>query len=131
MAGITKDDLAPANTTGNNTHKSVSISDRSDQCAVHFHVDAVGATPTVTFKVQAAMESGDVDDASSHWFDIAMQPSDTAGASEVTNVTKTAIGVYTYYLQMAQRFFKKLRLVTSANTNVTYHAHVYARDVHQ
>lgn len=115
--------LAPVGSTSNNTHASVPITQEIDTLAFEFEITAVGGTPTVTFKIQGSADGAEVPDASSDWFDLMVLPagSDTALASD----TKTAVGVYEYYSDMERRPVSKVRLVTSANTNVTYEGELY------
>lgn len=109
--------LAATGSTGNNSHTGVGATPTADKAAVAFVVEAVGATPTVTYKIQGSFDG-------TNWFDLILLPSD----SETAAVTKvvTATGTYVSYLTQAQvRFARFLRLVTSANTNVTYKADLY------
>lgn len=112
--------LAPVGSTGNNTHPSQGVPEGTLALAVEFEITAVGGTPTVTYKVQGSLDDGSTDDASSDWFDLIVLPSasDTAVATD----TKTAVGAFTYFLAQARMLVRKVRLVTSANTNVTYEA---------
>jgi hypothetical protein len=73
-------------------------------------------TPTVTYKLQgSAVDSP----ASTDWVDVAMIDSNADTA--VTTKVVTAVGRYYVFLSQQQsRFFTRLRLVTSANTNVTH-----------
>lgn len=116
--------LAPAGSTGNNTHPSVSIDPASDVVTVEFEVTAVGATPTVTYNVQASNDNGDVSDAASDWFDPFALRENAATEADIAG-TKTAVSLETWTLDLTRRPFQKLRLVTSANTNVTYEATVF------
>ena len=115
--------LAAVGSTSNNTHASVPISQEIDTLSIEVEITAVGATPTITYKIQGSNDGAETPDASSDWFDLMMLPaaSDTAVATD----TKTAVGVYTYYDDMERRPLGKVRLVTSANTNVTYEAELY------
>ena len=85
--------------------------------AVQFVVEAVGATPTVTLKVQGSLDG-------SNWSDMAFLPADSDTIA--TTKTVTAVGATIVYLAQAHtRFLKQIRLVTSANTNVTYRGELY------
>lgn len=109
--------LAAAATTGNNTHAGVGATEGADKLAVAFKVEVAGATPTVTYKLQATLNGSD-------WFDVILLPADNETAA--VSKTVTAVGVYVAYLAQANvRFARALRLVTSANTNVTYSADLY------
>ena len=115
--------MAPVGSTGNNTHASVNVHPSPDKLAAVLVVEAVGATPTITVKVQGTMDSAT--DGSANWFDLAVQEpgSDTATA---TPSAKTAVGSYPLYLSNAHlKFVRRVRIVTSANTNVTYRGELY------
>jgi hypothetical protein len=112
--------LTAAGQTGNNTHAGVLAPRAGDgRIAFEFVVEAVGATPTVTFKYQGSMDG-------SNWFDIfyVTDASDTPSAA--TRVV-TAVGRSLQWLSLAGlvRFFAYYRLVTTSNTNVTYSANIH------
>lgn len=120
--------LAAAGSTGNNTHASVPL-DRdldADALALEFKITAVGATPTITFKFQGSLDDPGVSDANSDWFDVSVDPED--GTASAVSFVKTAVAVLQYALQLQAKPLRKIRLVTSANTNVTYQADAYAVD---
>lgn len=111
--------LAPAGSTGNNTHaaKGASPGDSSKH-AFQFVIEAVGGTPTVTFKVQGSFDG-------TNWFDVAYV-TDASDTLAVTALTKTGVGAYLVFVaNPAARFYSQFRLVTSANTNVTYRCELY------
>lgn len=115
--------LAAVGSTGNNTHASVSVDGDADSLSVEVEVTVAGATPTFTYKVQGSMDEPVVTDANSDWFDLEMLP---AGAvAEVATDTKTAVGVYEYEIDLHKRPIRKARLVTSANTNITYEGELW------
>lgn len=109
--------LAPAGSTGNNTHAAVQANQGARSVAIEFIIESVGATPTITYKLQGTFDGV-------NWFDLITVPanSDTAAVSP----TQTAVGDYVGYVDLVGgRFASQWRLVTSANTNVTYHANLY------
>lgn len=116
--------LAPAGSTGNNTHPSVSLDLATDVVVVEFEVTAVGATPTVTYNVQASNDNGDVADAASDWFDPFALRENAATEADIAG-TKTTVSLETWTLDLKKRPCRKLRLVTSANTNVTYESSLF------
>lgn len=120
MSGIYKMEGAPAASTGNNSHAAVNPHPGSGKIALEFNVEAVGATPTVTYAVQGTMvDSPGAND----WVPVAIIPSDSDVAA--ANRVVTAVGrTYSFISQAQVRFFKKIRVVTSANTNVTYSAQI-------
>lgn len=135
MALWGKQIAAQPGSTGNTTHTSVEIPADFDQLVAVFIVEAVGATPTVTFKFQVSFDPMDVSDANSQWADMAYvllgAAEDAAETFVVTTQTVTAVGRTTelpYVGSKDQAFPRKVRLVTSANTNVTYRAEIQGRD---
>lgn len=119
--------LAAAGTTGNNTGTGVNINPPDGANAFNFIVEVAGATPTVTFKIQGCTDDKSVSDANVTWNDI---PYITANSDTVatTAITVTATGKTTIFLDIASgaRFFTRYRLVTSANTNITYRAECFS-----
>lgn len=111
--------------TGNNTHQSVGISQDADSIAVDFRATAIGATPTVTFVVQGSFDDVTVPDASSTFVTAFVYPvgsdTGTAAPAAVTTVSSNPV----WLSGPVKRFYKKIRVVTSANTNVTYEAKVH------
>jgi len=114
---------APAGSTGNNTHQSVGLSQLAIAVCLEFRVTAVGATPTITYIIQGSLDEVTVDDADSNWVSLLVYPaaSDTGTASPAA---VTVVNSFLHYLG-STRFAKKIRIVTSANTNVTYEASVH------
>src|SRR5262245_34206977 len=121
MSGFFRTFAAASGTTGNNTHTGVKSTPAAGRLCVAFVIEAVGATPTITFKIQGAMDADDVTDGNAGWFDLPFL-SDTTDTVAAT-LTKTAVGSYPMWLSQANsRFVRRVRVVTSANTNVTYRA---------
>lgn len=115
--------LAAAGSTGNNVHTSVDISPDIDSIAAEIEITAAGATPTITYKLQATFDGADITDANADWFDAFAMPYDAA--TEAGPQTKTAVGIYPLMIDLRKRPARRLRLVTSANANVTYEAELY------
>lgn len=115
--------LAPSTSVAT-THPSVQLAGY-DSLAFEFVVDVVGATPTITWKVEGSPDEVDVDDTNSHWYDVAYvtDANDTASTS---TKTATSVGGQIIFLDNpVARRYRKYRLVTSALTNITYHADAY------
>lgn len=112
--------LANPGSTGNNTHQSVGIAPMAEKICALLTIEAVGATPTITAKIQGSLDDPSLADGASNWFDLPFvtDTNDTVAASLV----KTGVGAFPMWLSLASvaRFVRKFRLVTSANTNVTY-----------
>lgn len=116
--------LAATASTGNNSHGSIRPSPDGDKLAVVFVVESVGATPTVTYKLQTTFDPDGTADASANWVDVMLLPVDSETAAKTFTVTAT--GQYIGYLaQASSRFARRVRVVTSANTNVTYRAELH------
>lgn len=116
MPLIDKQLLAAAGSTGNNTH--VGVEYRGNRVVLEFIVEAVGATPTVTFKFQGTIDGV-------NWYDLFYVTDTTDTPSNATR-TVTAVGTSVAFPSSAQqRRWNQIRLVTSANTNVTYRAEMY------
>lgn len=116
--------LAATGSTGNNTHQSARATPDSSKSVVLFVVESVGATPTVTYKAQGSFDLDTVADASANWFDLMLLPNDSETAAKTFTVTAT--GAYAGYLSQAHtRFLRRIRVVTSSNTNVTYRAELH------
>lgn len=113
--------LAGPGATGNNTHASVPVDDKEGDLVVEFEVEAVGATPTVTYVVQGSMDDPAIPDASSDWVPIFGLKSNSATPAAVGG-TLTAVGLESWQVSFP---YEKVRLVTSANTNVTYNGEAY------
>lgn len=109
----------------NNTHNSVEAPVDADLLALEFRVTAVGATPTVTFVWQGSDDGPEVSDVNSDWYAIFATPS-AAAADAAAGGTPVALGVTTFDLDLHKRPVRKVRLITSANTNVTYDSEVRA-----
>jgi hypothetical protein len=113
--------LAPAGSVGNQTTAAQRIEPDAEQIAVLFVVEAIGATPTVTWKVQVSVDGVNWEDAP--YVDNA---SDTVA---VAAITTAVVGAKTIYLHEGlDRHFRFARLVVSANTNVTYRAELRQND---
>ena len=123
MPAVFKAALSPLARTGNNSEQSVSLPPTALLVGVEFVVEVAGATPTVTYKIQGTWDPGTTADGSANWFDLMMLPSDSETAA--TTKVVTAVGGYATYLAQSEvRFAPRVRLVTSANTNITYHANL-------
>lgn len=83
--------------------------------ALLFVVEAVGATPTVTYKWQGSLDN-------STWEDVPYILSSSATEAVAARV-RTTTGPDTLFLALpTARFYRYYRCVVSANTNVTYRA---------
>lgn len=118
MSGLYRIEAAPVGSTGNNNHAAVAPHPGSSRLAIEFNVEAVGATPTVTYALQGSVSDSPT---ANDWETIFLLPpsSDTPAANRVV----TGVGKTIMYVSLSHiKFFARVRLVTSANTNVTYSA---------
>lgn len=110
--------LAPAGSTGNITGSAVSLDGAYEALAFHFVVEAVGATPTVTYKFQGSVDG-------TNWFDIAYV-TDVSDTAAVATRSMTGTGSQVAWLSNpVARKYDQVRVVTTANTNVTFRAEAY------
>ncbi len=108
--------------TGNNTETGRLIGGY-DLMAFQFAVEAIGATPTVTWKVQGSLDS--TDGATGTWYDVGYI-TDISDSIAVAGIVQTTVSTKVTFLSnpVARRYLW-FRLVTSANTNVTYHGEAW------
>jgi hypothetical protein len=110
--------------TGNNTHAGVPIVGYS-ALAFEFVVEVAGATPTVTWKIQASPDDLSVTDGNAHWYDLGYI-TDATDTISVATRTATAAGAQIEFISNpVARQYRRFRLVTTANTNVTYRGEAY------
>ena len=129
MSGISVIPLASAGQTGNNTHASIALPEAPARLAFALIVTAIGAGPTVTWKVQVSADPPDVTDANSTWVDLIYFTAGTNDTLAVATRAVTTVSRDTVFLDDANgaRFFRKARLVTTLNTNVTYRGECVAQ----
>ena len=109
--------------TGNTTHQSVGLSQDAISACVDFRATVVGTT--VTFVVQGSFDDPQTVDASSLWVTAFVYPvgsdTGTAAPAAVTTVSSNPV----FLSGPSGGFYKKIRIVTSANTGITYEAKVH------
>jgi len=109
--------LAPPGSTGNMTSTPKPIGSY-DSLVLQFVVEAIGTTPTVTYKFQ-----GSVDDV--NWYDIGYV-TDASDTISATTRSMTAVGAQVEFLSNpVARKYKWFRIVVTSNTNVTFRAEAY------
>lgn len=112
--------VAAAGTTGNNTH-TVGLSPQETQVAVDIVVEAAGATPTATFTVQGSADG-------TNFYPLSLLQADASVATSNAAIVLTAAGDTLRYVDgLDKRFLRNLRVVVSANTNITYHINAHVR----
>lgn len=113
--------LASAGSTGNNTHTATSVGP-ADTVAFQLVVEAIGATPTITWKIQGTIDG-------TRFYDLAYitTSSDTVATTAVTVASPAANdGSLIFLSNPVARQYHQYRVVTTANTNVTYRVEAYA-----
>ena len=103
--------IAGPGTTGNNTHAFSEDYD-ADRFGVQFVIEAVGATPTVTFILEGSFDG-------TNWVACGYV-TDSSSAEAFAALTKTATGSTFIFLTGPHRFYRRYRVRVTANTNVTY-----------
>jgi hypothetical protein len=121
---------APSGSTGNNTHASLRIHPAASKIGLVLIVENGGATPAISWKAQGSLDGDTVADGSANWADMGLitAASDSPAAiplviASATTGTSSAVwlsGGGTGAAKAPPRHLKRLRVVTSANTNVTY-----------
>lgn len=120
--------LAPNASTGNNTHGSKTLAPGADKICAVLVIEAIGAGPTITAKLQGTLDPDTTADGSANWFDLWATP---AGANaEAATQVQTTVGSFPVYVNAPVKFARRVRLVTSLNTNVTYHADLHQQYAH-
>ncbi len=110
--------LAATGTAGNVTGASVATNPNGCGHAVQFVVEVAGSTPTVTWKVQGSLDG-------TNWYDVlyVTDASDTAASAAKV---RTTVGADLIFISNpVARQYKYYRVVTTANTNVTYRCEQY------
>lgn len=121
MAATTLSVLAAAGSTGNNTHALAGVGAAADRIGVQFVVEAIGATPTVTWKVQGSLDGV-------NWYDVVYY-TDALDTLAVAARTATTVSAQVEWLDLGggSRFYDDIRVITSSNTNVTYRCELYVQ----
>ena len=119
MSAANKYILANTGTTGNNTHVATDSGPAPGPICAQFVVEVAGATPTVTWKVQGSQDG-------TNFFDLAYF-TDASDTSATAALTSTGVGAKVVFLDTVNsgRMYQFYRLVTSANTNITYRGELY------
>ena len=125
----------PLAQTGNNTHASVVFppDTRPDTLGFLFVVEAIGGSPTVTYKWQYTLAGDDITDANATWIDLpyhigGVVPEVAAVTATRARTTVSQDVLFPSYGSLHREQYRRVRLVTSANTNVTYHGEIFGQD---
>jgi hypothetical protein len=86
---------------------------------IEFEVEAIGATPTVSFTIQGSLDG-------TNFFDIAyVDPDSTVAASKTAKVVTTVGKTFVFVDGLDKRFYKRIAVNTTANTNVTFSSRLH------
>lgn len=123
MASESLQYLAAAGSTGNVTGSWVALYTADDVEAIGFQfvVEAAGATPTVTWKIQGSLDGTNA-------YDLSYITDATDTAATATR-TATAAGAQVNFLNKGtgeSRAYKYYRVVTTSNTNITFRCEMWA-----
>lgn len=115
MAEEVLEQIIPVGTTGNGTF--VQRAENADvfRAAMQFLVEAIGATPTVTFDWQGSVDGV-------NWTSIRYTTDITDAPAQGARAVTTQAAFPEWMYDQAGRFYRKFRVVVTANTNVTYSA---------
>ena len=111
--------LAPTGSTGTGTGSSVQVPGSTyEALAFQLVVEAVGSSPTMTYKFQGSPDS-------TNWYDIGYV-TDVSDTISTSTRVRTSVGADISFLSnpLARRY-SFFRVVVSANTNVTYRAEAF------
>ena len=121
---------APRGSTGNNTHASVRLHPAAERTGIALVVENGGATPAISWKVQGSLDRDGVADGSANWVDLACVSAASDNPAAIPVVVNPATTGVSSVLWLGgggpaankapPRPVRRLRVVTSANTNVTY-----------
>lgn len=121
QAGSRVHTLAPTGSTGLlNPGAAVTIDPDADRLGVTLTVEAIGATPSITWKLQVSLDE-------LNWSDARYM---TDAAETVVNaaIVRTTVGFDTMHVLLDDRGWRFIRLVVSANVNVTFKAEAFPLD---
>lgn len=115
--------LAPTGSTGNVTTPLKQVPVEVDTIAAQFVTEAVGATPTVTWKIQGTLDG-------TNFFDMPYITQSTSATSQAAIVSTTVQAIPIWFDSAAgdARKITGVRLVVTANTNVTFRCELYLWD---
>lgn len=102
--------------TGNGTGVLNNADGLGGRVAVEFQVEAVGATPTITWQVEGSLDG-------TNWGPVDLLQMDATVAGSNAAITTTTVGKVQRFIDGGTlRFYSNLRVRTTLNTNVTYSA---------
>lgn len=112
-------------TTGNSLAKINNTADFT-RAALELEVEAVGATPTITFTVKG-LPVGMLDIAA-NYVAVALDQADATVASSSAAIVVTAVGKTRRFIAgLSTRSFDAIAVDASANTNITYSTRLWTK----
>jgi hypothetical protein len=113
---VTNWDVFNKGTTGTGTGVLNHADALGGRVGIEFQVEAIGATPTLTFAVEGSLDG-------INWVTLdTVSPDATVAASNAPITVTTVSKTWRYLDGLGLRFFSALRINVTANTNVTYSA---------
>lgn len=112
--------LFAAGSTGNATSPAVDLPADVTAIAVQHVIEAAGATPTITLVAQVSLDGVN--------YVAAPVISETSDAPAADSNVLTAVGTKRVFVALGPgqaRKYKSIRIVASANTNITFRSEVY------
>lgn len=113
--------LAATGSTGTPTSAALAVGAEIDKLGVEGIVEAIGATPTITWKIQCSIDNA------ANWFDAPYVTPASDALSQVP-ITRTTVGADQLWIDLTNRQITHVRLVVTANTNVTFRVEAYLTD---
>jgi hypothetical protein len=122
--------LAPPGSSGNVTGSSVRVHPGAQKLAFLLAIEAAGATPALSWRVQGSMDGDQASDAAANWVDLALitAASDSVAAIPIvvnpapagtSSVAWLSGGGATSANRAPSRFVRRVRVITSATVNMT------------
>lgn len=106
--------------TGNARFSADITGTSASRIMVEFTVDAVGATPTVTYTIQGSMDNV-------NWVDMQYVTLDSSVAASKAGIVVTTVGATHKFVDgLDKRFPHYIAVTTTLNTNVTFSARVHS-----
>lgn len=130
MASINKTTMLGPGATTNQTSGSFIAEPDAEEIGFQLVCEAIGATPAITWKIQASLDPGTTADANAMWFDMPYVTDATATESVAARsgpiVANTAQVMFLSLVNV--RMFRRFRVVISGIVNLTYRVEMHTRD---
>ena len=120
---------APSGSTGNNTHASLRVHPAARKLGFVLVVEAAGATPQISWKVQGSLDRDELADGSANWTDLGLVTAACDSPAAIPLVVNPApagtssvawlSGGGTGAAKAPRRLVRRVRVVTSGAVNLT------------